>query len=133
MSGYPLLTRVLKTPGVIEVATDPALIELTGAEHRLKYKAMQARWYWGWATPAQRYDLLRWEWGRILALLEQDISGIETVLSMPDHRSRTGERKAFDNRLDAVICAWVAMCALEGRAAPLGDDMSAIWIPARRR
>jgi hypothetical protein len=94
------LTRVVKTPGVIEVATDPALIELTGAEHRLKYRTTQARWYWGWATPAQRFDLLRWEWGGIVTLLQQDIRGIETVLSMPDHRSRIGERKAFDNRLD---------------------------------
>jgi predicted RNase H-like nuclease len=44
-----------------------------------------------------------------------------------------GERKAFEDTLDAVICAWVAVRALEGLAVPFGDDTAAIWIPMRRR
>ena len=28
-----------------------------------------------------------------------------------------------------LICAWVAICGLEGRAAPFGDENSSIWIP----
>jgi len=39
------------------------------------------------------------------------------------------ELKAYEDALDAIVCAWVAICALEGRAAPFGDDASAIWIP----
>jgi hypothetical protein len=40
------------------------------------------------------------------------------------------ELKAFENQLDAVLCAWIAVCALDGRAAPLGDQASAILIPS---
>ena len=36
--------------------------------------------------------------------------------------------KAYEDTLDAVICAWVAGCALEGRAKAFGDENSAIWI-----
>ena len=133
MAGYPLLTRALRSPGVIEVYPHPALIELTGAEERLPYKATNVRRYWGWATPAQRHDLLRREWGAIATLLQQEITGVEAALPLPDHRARMGERKAFEDTLDAVICAWVAVRALEGLAVPFGDDTAAIWIPMRRR
>jgi predicted RNase H-like nuclease len=39
------------------------------------------------------------------------------------------ELKAFEDMLDAIVCCWVAICALQGRAIPFGDDTSAIWIP----
>jgi predicted RNase H-like nuclease len=38
-------------------------------------------------------------------------------------------KKAFEDTLDAAICAWVGVCALEGRAEALGDAVSAIWVP----
>jgi predicted RNase H-like nuclease len=40
------------------------------------------------------------------------------------------ELKVFENQLDAVLCVWIAVCALYGRAALLGDQASAIWIPS---
>jgi len=43
------------------------------------------------------------------------------------------ELKAYEDSLDAVICAFVAICALQGRATPFGDRNSAIWIPELRR
>jgi predicted RNase H-like nuclease len=130
MAGYSLLTRAAEPPGIIEVDPHLALIELTGADRRLQYKATKARWYWGRATPAQRYDLLlRWEWAGITALLEQEITGVEAALPLPDHRAKIGEQRAFEDNLDAVISAWVGVCALRGRAAPFGDDDAAIWIP----
>lgn len=39
------------------------------------------------------------------------------------------EVKAYEDALDAILCAWVATFALEGRATPFGDENSAIWIP----
>ena len=43
------------------------------------------------------------------------------------------EMKAFEDALDAIVCAWVAICVLEGRAEPYGDEESAIWIPTTHR
>jgi predicted RNase H-like nuclease len=37
--------------------------------------------------------------------------------------------KAYEDQLDAVVCAYVAIAALEGRAESYGDDVSAIWVP----
>ena len=39
------------------------------------------------------------------------------------------ELKAYEDALDAIVCASVAICALDGRAPPFGDEASAIWIP----
>jgi len=39
--------------------------------------------------------------------------------------------KAFEDQLDAVVCARVAIEVLEGRALPYGDEVSAAWIPKR--
>jgi predicted RNase H-like nuclease len=47
----------------------------------------------------------------------------------PQQRWRR-EVKAHEDALDAVICAWVGVCALEDRATPFGDENSAIWIPS---
>jgi predicted RNase H-like nuclease len=129
MAGYPLLTHEARPPGVIEVYPHPALIELTGVEQRLPYKATKARCYWGWATPAQRRDLLFWEWGGIVNLLRQELAGIEAALPLPSHQARDVELRAYEDALDAIICAWAAVCALDGRAVAFGDDSSAIWIP----
>jgi len=32
--------------------------------------------------------------------------------------------KAFEDKMDAVVCAWVGICALESKAVPYGDDIS---------
>jgi predicted RNase H-like nuclease len=130
MAGYPLRTRVAQPPGIIEVYPHPALIELTGAEQRLPYKTSKARSYWEWASPAQRRDLLCWEWSGIVNLLQREIAGVEAALPLPGQRARANELKAYEDTLDAVICAWIAVCALDGRVISLGDESSAI-IPRR--
>jgi predicted RNase H-like nuclease len=127
--GYPLLTTVAKAPGLIEVYPHPALIELAGASERLRYKASKVRSYWHWATPSQRQDLLHCEWDRIVTLLEAEIEGVKNALPLPSQRANGLARKSYEDTLDAVVCAWVAVCALEGRAIPFGDESSAIWIP----
>jgi predicted RNase H-like nuclease len=128
-AGYPLLTRVAKPPGMIEVYPHPALVELTGAEERLRYKVSKVRGYWREATPAQRRDLLYIEWARIVSHLEREIAGVEAALPIPSVSASGLVLKSYEDRLDAVVCAWVGMRVLEGRAIPHGDDTSAIWIP----
>jgi predicted RNase H-like nuclease len=43
--------------------------------------------------------------------------------------ARGWEMKAFEDMLDAVVCAWIGVTVLEGRARAYGDERSAIWIP----
>ena len=79
------------------------------------------------------------EWRKIIDLLEREISGVRAALTLPGIEASGVELKAFEDALDAVISAWVGICALEGRAKPYGDETSAIWIlrhrlnPHRRR
>jgi len=129
-AGYPLLTRMAVPPGVIEVYPHPALVELAGAPERLRYKASKVRTYWRQATAPERRDRLYREWTRIVALLERQIEGVATALTTPGPGASGLEIKAYEDTLDAVVSAWVAVCALEGRAVAFGDDSAAIWIPS---
>jgi predicted RNase H-like nuclease len=127
-AGYPLLTRIAAPSGVIEAYPHPALVELAGAPERLRYKASNVRIYWRQATPPERRDLLYREWAGIVGLLEREIEGVAVALTIPGPGASGLEIKAYEDALDAVVCAWVAVCALEGRAVAFGDDRAAIWI-----
>jgi predicted RNase H-like nuclease len=128
-AGYPLQTDTISPPGMIEVYPHPALVELATAPQRLPYKVSKVRSYWPDATMAERRTLLFQEWDRITALLEAKIRGVTKALPIPlDPRGRN--LKSYEDMLDAVVCAWVAICTLEGHAKPFGDQNSAIWIPS---
>jgi predicted RNase H-like nuclease len=127
--GYPLQTTSLASRGVIEVYPHPALVELAGAAKRLPYKVSRIRQYWPNAKPAERRQRLLHEWEGIVDLLECRINGVRAALPLPLATAATFELKAFEDTLDAIVCAWVAVCTMEGRAKPYGDDDSAIWIP----
>jgi predicted RNase H-like nuclease len=131
-AGYPLRTDTVAPPGVIEVYPHPALVELAGASERLPYKASKVRNYWPSALRSDRRARLYRKWSEIVALLEREIEGVEAALPRLELNASAIEVKAYEDTLDAVICAWVAICALEGRAKPFGDNKSAIWIPNRR-
>jgi predicted RNase H-like nuclease len=128
-AGYPLRTDAAVPPGVIEVYPHPALVELAGAAERLPYKVSKVQRYWPSVTAPERRVHLCSQWNQIVALLEREIVGVAAALpQMEPHASRV-DLKAYEDALDAVICTWVAICALEGRATPFGDENSAIWIP----
>lgn len=129
-SGYPLLTTHIAGRGVIEVYPHPALIEIAHASVRLTYKASKIRDYWKFLTPPERKGRLLETWRSIVPLLDAEIDGVEDALPVPSETSRGHELKAFEDMLDAVVCAWVGITALEGRAVPFGDATSAIWIPS---
>lgn len=129
-AGYPLRTRRIEPPCLIEVYPHPALVELAGAARRLPYKAARIRQYWPTATPCERRKCLYRTWSKIVKLLEAEIAGVTAKLpELPDMNAKGVALKAYEDALDAVICAWVAVCALEARARPFGDEQSAIWIP----
>jgi predicted RNase H-like nuclease len=122
-AGYPLLTSAAALPGTIEVYPHPALVELAGASMRL------VRSYWPWARPSGRRLRLYKIWSEIIKLLDEKIGGVASALPAPDLSAGTVELKAYEDSLDAIVCAWVAICALEGKARAFGDENSAIWIP----
>jgi predicted RNase H-like nuclease len=130
--GYPLLTTALAPQGTIEVYPHPALVELAGARKRLPYKVSKIRKYWPEATPSVRRERLIHEWQSIVGLLESAIAGVHAMLPLPPAGTPAIALKAFEDKLDAIICAWVGICALDGRAQPYGDAESAIWIPVAR-
>jgi predicted RNase H-like nuclease len=133
-AGYPLRTDLIATPGVIEVYPHPALVELAEAPERLCYKVSKVRSYWPASDATERRRRLFEVWTGIVGLLDKQIIGVAKKLPRiplaPD--ARVTQLKEFEDMLDAVVCAWVGICALEGRAKAFGDQNSAIWIPIGR-
>lgn len=127
--GYPLLTSGEASRALLEVYPHPALIELAAAPRRLAYKHSKARKYWPDDAPECRRQKLFGVWAQIVDLLDAKIEGVATALLMPTANCRGHEMKAFEDTLDAVVCAWVGACVLDGKATPYGDQDSAIWIP----
>jgi len=116
-------------PGVIEVYPHPALVELTGSDMRLPYKVGKTSRYWPGSELAWRRAALRGQWLAIVEHLECQIAGVATKLPPLDETARGAALKAYEDGLDAVVCAWVAVVALDGLARPYGDADSSIWIP----
>jgi predicted RNase H-like nuclease len=127
--GYQLGTLTLGQRAIIEVYPHPALVELTGAAERLPYKAQKAAKFWPDLTPSERRFRTLEVWREIRSHLNQVITGVQSALPVPDTSAPAWQFKAFEDQLDAVVCAWVGVCALEDRAQPFGDSDSAIWIP----
>jgi predicted RNase H-like nuclease len=40
--------------------------------------------------------------------------------------------KPIEDKIDALVCAWVGIQVLDGKAEPIGDESAAIWLPRRR-
>ena len=128
-AGYPLGTDRLALPGVIEVYPHPALVELLGASKRLPYKTSKVGNYWPQASLQEGRAFLYRQWSEIAARLECEIAGVAATLPRLELNASPWEVKAYEDTLDAIVCAWVAICALEGSAKPFGNRDSAIWIP----
>jgi predicted RNase H-like nuclease len=134
-NGYRLWTGAEPPPPrmrcLIEIYPHPALVELTGAPERLKYKAGKIGNYWSDLSPTGRKVRLFGVWRSIVTALETEITGAEAMLPKFAQSDRGAAFKAFEDAMDAIICAWVGVQVLEGRAKAYGDLDSAIWIPCR--
>ncbi len=128
-AGYSLQTGAGLEKGLIEVYPHPALIAFLNAPYRLEYKAAKTLKYWPEAAPAERRARLRAVWRGIVDALELRIQGVKDALPMPPETLPIARLKAFEDKLDAVVCAAVGIAALEGRATAHGDEDSAIWVP----
>ena len=126
--GLPVRTA-LPAEGVIEAYPHAALIEFMGETERLPYKADKTLTYWPDLPIEERHRKLREVWARIVEALDRRIAGVRAALPLPAPDMRGWPLKAFEDKLDAVVCAAVAAAALDGKAAPHGDDEGAIWVP----
>jgi len=116
--------------GLIEVYLHPALIEFLEEPRRLPYKASKIRAYWPDLTVADDLQLkLRTVWERIVEALEQRFAGVAEALPSPAPDHRGWRLKAYEDKLDAVVCCAVAIACPDGKAKAYGDDEAAIWVP----
>lgn len=128
--GFPLMTARIRLPCLIEVYPHPALVELASATSRLPYKVSKTRKYWPNLSLKDRRSMLVLEWQAIVDFLDEKICGVKEHF-LPFEKDLTlSEMKAIEDRLDATVCAWVGICAVESKAIPYGDNESAIWIPS---
>jgi predicted RNase H-like nuclease len=130
-AGFPLRTHgPTPRPGeasLIEVYPHTALLALCKAEERVPYKASRARAYWPGLEPLERKRRLLAEWARMRRALEREITGIDLPLPRPD--IPLARLKRHEDALDALVCAWVGLQLLLGRACSFGDGDAAIWTP----
>ncbi len=106
-------------------------MELANAPKRLCYKVSRVRSYWPALDAAKRREYLFEVWAVILELLDKEIMGVrERMPRLPlPCDARVVDLKKLEDMLDAIVCAWVAVRALDGQAKPFGDEDSGIWIP----
>jgi predicted RNase H-like nuclease len=112
---------------LLEVFPHAAVLALLGSGYRVPYKAARAARYWPEASPAERRGRLLRTWRRILRALRARISGIE--LPLPRVAPAHGRMKRLEDALDALVCAWVGIEFLAGRARAFGDAEAAVWAP----
>uniref|UniRef100_UPI003019E4F7 DUF429 domain-containing protein n=1 Tax=Bosea sp. MMO-172 TaxID=3127885 RepID=UPI003019E4F7 len=67
---------------------------------------------------------------RLTALLDREIAGVADALPVPEPAAAGVVLKAFEDMLDAVVCAWVGTRVVAGAAVPFGNDDAAIWVPS---
>ena len=135
-AGYALATdqsQVVAGRTVVEVYPLAALVRLLNAEKRPAYKVAKMASYFRHAVPpldhGQRIDRLLNTWEQILEALGGEISDLDFELPSRPEVKFAAQLKPYEDRLDAVISAWVGACVLEGRAQPYGDEQCAIWVP----
>ncbi|WP_294537416.1 DUF429 domain-containing protein [uncultured Rhodoblastus sp.] len=129
LAGYALQTESIVYQGLIEVYPHPALVEIFSASERLPYKLAKLRSYWPNSSVGERRAKVIGKWKEIVTRLDNEIAGVSSALGNPPANTKVVYLKAYEDMIDAVVCAWVAICALEGKAVPFGDEKSAIWIP----
>jgi predicted RNase H-like nuclease len=114
---------------LVEVYPHPAIVRLANASERLCYKVSKTNSYWKGQSRQTRLQLVIEVLEQIVRLLRS--TGIVVDLEIP-RATRFSDLKAYEDKVDALVCAWVGVEYLRHQAEPYGDEDSAIWIPKVR-
>ncbi|MFK7896211.1 MAG: DUF429 domain-containing protein [Myxococcota bacterium] len=114
----------------IEVYPHPALLRLLGLDYRLPYKVSRSSQYWKGESVEARIGYLLENFARIRSGLEARLGPVPVPVPSPGEVATLSGLKRFEDALDALICAWVGLCFLEGEADSFGDADAAVWVPS---
>lgn len=131
-AGYELATTTTLSPvgrQFLEVYPHPALLSLLKRSQRVPYKVGKSRKYWSGESAPERIRNLLVEFTAIRDALAQMFDGLSLELPDPGTVKSLSVLKRYEDALDALVCAWVGVEYLAGRAVPLGNDDAAIWCP----
>ncbi|MCA2981386.1 MAG: DUF429 domain-containing protein [Myxococcaceae bacterium] len=113
---------------LLEVYPHPAVMQLLGRDYRVPYKASRASKYWPGTSPAERARRVLAELRALASALRARFDGADVPL--PRAVGSLAELKRYEDALDALVCAFIGVEAVEGRGAAYGDASAAIWLPA---
>ena len=99
------------------------------ARFRVPSKVRKSRKYWPRESVPGRIRYLLEELTTIREALGKVFEGVMLELPEPGAVKSLAALKRYEDALDALVCAWVGVEYLAGRAVPLGDDDAAIWCP----
>ncbi len=129
--GYSLVTQKMEPlPALLEVYPHVALLGLTDQDARLPYKVGRTRTYWPALPFFFRRERVFQEWKFILGHLRNHIKAVPDFLPDKVEGLSFQHLKRYEDAIDALVCAWVAIEFVKGNACPMGDEDAAIWIPA---
>jgi predicted RNase H-like nuclease len=117
---------------LVEVYPHAALLTLLGLRERFRYKVSRSRAFWPRASvPERRVEFLA-AFAKILSALVGETSPSPFALPDASVDAPLAALKAYEDAIDAMVCAWVGARYVEGRARAWGDSTAAIWAPSSR-
>ena len=121
---------------MIEVYPHPAIVTLLDLDRRLPYKVDRRGRFWKGEslTPLQKKERLIEAFHRIQRGLAGKIDCLPDFLPSVPYTDTFNSLKRYEDTIDALVCAWVGACYLEGRATAFGNSRTnAIWVPKPRQ
>lgn len=127
--GYKICTDVgsLKF-GVMEVYPHTGLLHLLRLNYRFPYKVSRHRQLWPDVSSDESRKSCRSNMQKIYQRLAREID-LPTWTSVCPSLNPLTSLKSFEDKLDALICAWSGYKIQEGCFIPFGDQDAAIWNP----
>ncbi|MFP4094479.1 MAG: DUF429 domain-containing protein [Cyclobacteriaceae bacterium] len=116
----------------LEVYPHVTIIEMMRLDYRLPYKSQKRRKYWKDKSSEEQYQLAVRQLQFLAEGIQEQINNnIYDYLPKLDTKEsyKMHFLKAYEDVLDAIICALSGCFFLQGKAVGLGDKSSAIWVP----
>jgi predicted RNase H-like nuclease len=127
-AGFGLKTQGSDRDGaaLLEVYPHVALLALCRKGRRLPYKLSRRHKNFPKLDPARQLEAVRKEWNGILGSLKHEI---DIAFDIEDGITTLRNWKAWEDVINAIVCCWVGLEWLRGRARAYGDEVAAIWVP----